>query len=76
MEEQAVKSGPKKSWTRKQAMTVIGVGAFMFLLAIIIPTKEQSTAYMIKVIVGIVGIIIACVGAYFRPMKAPEDAKQ
>jgi len=76
MEEQTLKSEPKKTWTQKQAMTVIGVGAFMFLLAIIIPTKEMSTAYVVKAIGGIVGILVACVGAYFRPMKAPKDAKQ
>ena len=75
MEEQTY-SGPKKAWTKKQAMTVIGVGAFMLLLAFIIPTEEGSTAYVIKCIGGIVGIIVGCVGAYFRPMKAPKDAKQ
>ena len=76
MDEKATtKPGWKKELTMRQAITLMVIGALMFVLAIVIPTKEHSTAYYIKIVVGFLGLCVVCVGAYLRPMKAPENPK-
>ncbi len=72
MSEMESKGGPKKQLTMKQAIIIMSIGGFMFLLAIVIPTEPQSTAYTIKIIVGFLGLCIGVVGAYFRPMGTPK----
>ncbi len=73
MSETESTGGPKKQLTIRQAITLMSVGGFMFLLAIVVPTEPQSTAYTIKVIMGFVGVCIGVVGAYFRPMAPKKD---
>ena len=66
---------PKKQFTRGQTIAVITVGGLMLLLSIVIPTEQQSTAHTIKVVVGILGVGVLCVGAWLRPMKASKENK-
>ena len=67
---------PKKQLTKGQAVTVMVVGGLVLLLSIVIPTAPDSTGHTIKIIVGILGLLVLCVGAYFRPMKAPKNPKE
>ena len=67
---------PKKQLTKSQAITVMAVGGLMLLLSIVIPTENPSTAHTIKVIVGMLGVLVVCVGAWLRPMKAPKNPKE
>jgi uncharacterized membrane protein HdeD (DUF308 family) len=68
--------GPKKQLTKSQAITVMAVGGLMLLLSIVIPTENPSTAHTIKVIVGVLGVCVLCVGVYFRPKEAPKNSKE
>ncbi len=70
---ESTKFVPKKHLTKGQAIVVMAVGGFMLLLSIVIPTENPSTAHTIKVIVGIVGVFVICVGAWLRPMKASKE---
>ena len=67
---------PKKTWTKGQAVTVMVVGGLMLLLSIVIPTEPDSTAHTVKVIVGMLGVCVICLGAYLRPGKGPKKMKQ
>jgi uncharacterized membrane protein HdeD (DUF308 family) len=67
---------PKKQLTKGQMIAVVAVGGLMLLLSIVIPTEKPSTAYTIKVIVGMVGFCLIVVGMAFRPMKVPNDTKE
>ncbi len=75
MDEKTATAAPKKQFSKNQAITIMAVGGFMLLMAIVIPTEPQSTAYTIKIVVGFLGLCVLCVGAYLRPMKAPESPK-
>ncbi len=66
-------SGPKKTFTKQQAMIVMIIGGIMFLLAIAIPTEPGSSAQMWKLIMGFIGFCVVGVGSYFRPMKPTEE---
>lgn len=77
MEENTPKEWvPKRQFTMGQTIAVIAVGGLMLLLSIVIPTENPSTAHTVKVIVGIVGFIIAIVGVTFRPAKTPKNPKK
>ena len=75
MDEKGLTGALKKKLTKKQAITIMVVGGFMFLLAIVIPGEKPSTAYTIRIIVGFLGVAIAVVGAYLRPMGVPKEDK-
>jgi len=75
-ENDTMKFVPKKQLTKAQAIIVIAIGGLMLLLSIVIPTAPDSTGHTIKIIVGILGLLVLCVGAYFRPMKAPKNPKE
>ena len=66
---------PKKQLTKGQMIAVMAVGRLMLLLSIVIPTESDSTAHTIKIIVGILGLCVLCVGGYFRPMKVPKNLR-
>jgi len=55
-------------------MGVMGVGGLLFLLAILVPVQQGTTLYTAKVIAGIIGFCVLCVGAYLRPM--PREKKE
>jgi len=67
---------PKKLITRGQMVAVIVVGGLMLLLSIVVPTEPPSTAHTVKVIVGIVGVLVICVGLWLRPVKGPKNPKE
>ncbi len=75
MDEKTSTAVSKKQTTKGQAITIMVVGGFMLLMSIVIPTERPSTAYTIKIVVGILGICVLCLGAYLRPMKPPENPK-
>ncbi len=66
-EKTSTNSKVSKKLSKRQAITVMVVGGLMLLLSLIVPTGENSTAYTIKVIVGLLGVVIVFAGAYFRP---------
>jgi protein-S-isoprenylcysteine O-methyltransferase Ste14 len=77
MEEKTSKEfAPKKQLTKGQFIAVMAVGGLMLLLSIVIPTAPDSTGHTVKIIVGILGLLVLCVGAYFRPMRAPKNPKE
>ena len=71
-----VKASKKKQLTKVQAITVMVIGGLMLLLSIVIPTAPDSNAHTLKVVVGFLGVLVAIVGAAFRPTEAPKIPKQ
>jgi protein-S-isoprenylcysteine O-methyltransferase Ste14 len=67
---------PKSKLTKTQAIIVMVVGGLVLLLAIVIPAEIGSTGFTIKVILGLLGFVVACVGSVLRPEKAPENPKE
>ena len=67
---------PKKLLTKGQMIAVIAVGGLMLLLSIVVPTEIPSTAHTIKVIVGIVGVLVICVGLWLQPVKGQKNPKE
>ena len=72
----STESLPKSKLTTRQAIIVMVVGGLMLFLAIVIPAERGSTGFTIKMIVGMLGVIVACVGSVLRPKKAPENPKE
>ena len=70
------KASKKKQLTKVQAITVMAVGGLMLFLSIVIPTEPDSNAHTLKVVVGFLGVCIACVGAVFRPGEGPIKTKE
>ena len=75
MDEKTPSKSVSKKLTKEQAITVMAVGGLMLLLSIVIPTEQQSTAHTIKVVVGIIGVCVLCVGGWLRPMKESKENK-
>ena len=70
MAEEEVKQGqrgPKKRWSKQQAIMVMVVGAVLLVLPWFIPTEQGSAAQLVKTLVGVIGFCVLCAGAYFRP---------
>jgi hypothetical protein len=59
--------GPKKRFSKPQAIAIMVVGAALLVLPWFIPTEQGSTAQILKTLVGVVGFCALCAGAYFRP---------
>ena len=74
-EKTSTEFAPKKQLTKGQMVAVMAVGGLMFLLAIIIPAERGSTGFTIKIIVAMLGLVVACVGSVLRP-KAPANPKE
>jgi len=74
-EKTSTEFAPKKQLTKGQMIALVAVGGLMLLLSIVIPTEKPSTAYTIKVIVGMAGFCLILVGTAFRPVKAADHAK-
>ena len=71
----STESVPKSKLTKTQAIIVMVVGGLIFLLAIVIPAERGSTGFTIKIIVAMLGLVVACVGSVLRP-KAPANPKE
>jgi hypothetical protein len=61
------KSGPKNPWSMQVAVTVMIVGGALILIPWFLTVEEGTTAYYLKVAVGMVGFVTLCLGAYKRP---------
>ncbi len=64
----------RKSLTKAQAMWVMGIGGFLFLLSILVPAQQGTTLYTIKIIAGIIGFCVLCLGAYLRPVPKEKQS--
>jgi protein-S-isoprenylcysteine O-methyltransferase Ste14 len=74
--KKSTESTPKSKLTKTQAIIVMIVGGLMLLLSIVLPAERGSTGFTIKVIVGMLGVVVACVGSVLRPKRAPESPKE
>lgn len=74
-EATTVKSNQKKTVTKKQAIIIMAVGGIIFLLAIVIPTEQGTTAQHVKTAIGAGGLGILTLGAYLRPMPPKKAAE-
>jgi hypothetical protein len=59
--------GPKKRFSKPQAIAIMVGGAGLLVLPWFIPAEQGSTAQVFKTLVGVLGFCVLCVGAYFRP---------
>ena len=58
----------RKILTKTQALWVMGIGGLLFILAILVPAQQGTTLYTMKIITGIIGFCVLCIGAYLRPV--------
>jgi len=72
MSEAKAAAAGKKSISNEKAIAVLIAGGILMAAAILIPTEQGTTAHLVKVAVGIFGIIVLFVGAYLRPAKQPK----
>ena len=69
-------SSPKKESTRFKEHILMAVGGLMFFLSMVISVGEKmSTPHIIKVVGGILGLCIFCVGLYLWGMKPSKEDK-
>ncbi len=66
-EETPRQLGPKKRLTKEKAIGVMVTGGVMILLAWFIPIPQDSTLYLGKTVMGVVGFVVICLGSYYRP---------
>jgi hypothetical protein len=59
--------GPRKRLTKPQAIGIMVGGAVLILLAWFVPAEQGSTFHLIKVGIGLLGFVVLCAGAYYRP---------
>ncbi len=70
MSEETVQKalGPKKRLSKNTAIAVMALGGLMILIPwFFIPAEQGSTLQIVKTIVGAIGFVVLCTGAYFRP---------
>ena len=63
-----VKPG-KKTVSMKTAIVIISIGGVLFLLSIVIPTVQGTTAQTLKIGMGALGLAVMALGSYLRPVK-------
>ncbi len=68
-EETAPKQlGPRKRFSKTTAIAVMVAGGLMILIPwFFFPAEQGSTLQIAKTLVGVVGFVVLCVGAYYRP---------
>jgi hypothetical protein len=70
MSEETVQTqtGPKKHLTKEMSIAVMVVGGLMVLVPwFFFPTEQGTTLQIVKTIVGTIGFVVLCAGAYLRP---------
>jgi hypothetical protein len=70
MSEETVQTqaGPKKRLTKTQAVVVMVAGGLLILIPwFFFPTEQGSSLQIVKTIVGTVGFVVLCAGAFLRP---------
>jgi hypothetical protein len=73
-EEGGVQKGPKKTMSQQNAIITMSAGGAALALGIFVPAEAGSALYVTKICLGVLGLVVLCVGAYYRPMK-PEKTK-
>jgi hypothetical protein len=60
-------SGPKTRWSKALAISVMTGGGALILIPWFITAPEDSALHIVKVVVGLLGFVTLCIGAYKRP---------
>lgn len=59
---------PRKHLSKTASVAVMVVGGLLILIPwFFFPAEQGSTLQILKTIVGVVGFVALCVGAYYRP---------
>jgi hypothetical protein len=66
-EEEKKNFGPKKRFTKGQAVGVMVAGGLLLVLPWFFPSEQGSNLQLAKTALSVVGFIGLCLGAYFRP---------
>ena len=67
-EETPKAQGPKKRLSKNTSIVVMVAGGLMILIPWFFFPAEQGSALQIgKTLVGVIGFVVLCVGAYYRP---------
>jgi len=67
-EETPKAQGPKKRLPKNTAIGVMVAGGLMILIPwFFFPAEQGSTLQIGKTLVGGIGFVVLCVGAYYRP---------
>lgn len=59
--------GPRKRFTKGQAVGVMVTGGLLLVVPWFIPSEQGSTLQVVKTGISLAGLVGLCVGAYFRP---------
>jgi len=60
--------GPKKRFSKSASVGVMVAGGLMIVIPWFFFAAEQGSALQIvKTLVGVIGFVVLCVGAYYRP---------
>ena len=67
-EEVIQKVGPHKHLSKAASVAVMVAGGLMILIPwFFLPAEQGSALQISKTMVGVVGFVVLCVGAYYRP---------
>jgi len=70
MSEETIQNqqGPKKRLSKSTSVGVMVAGGLMILIPwFFFPAEQGTTLQIVKTLVGVVGFVVLCVGAYYRP---------
>lgn len=69
MAEETVRKdhGPRKRFTKGQAVGVMVIGGLLLVVPWFIPSEQGSSLQLVKTVVSLVGFIGLCLGSYYRP---------
>ncbi len=60
--------GPKKRLSKSTSIGVMVAGGLMILIPwFFFPAEQGTTLQIVKTLVGVIGFVVLCVGAYYRP---------
>ncbi len=59
--------GPRKRFTKGQAVGVMVTGGLLLVVPWFIPSEQGSTLQVVKTGISLAGLVGLCVGSYFRP---------
>jgi hypothetical protein len=69
MAEETVRKdhGPRKRFTKGQAVGVMVAGGLLLVVPWFIPSEQGSSLQLVKTVVSLAGFIGLCLGSYYRP---------
>ena len=59
--------GPRKRFTKGQAVVVMVTGGLLLVVPWFIPSEQGSTLQVVKTAISLAGFVGLCVGSYYRP---------